>query len=301
MAVITLTATNLGSELVAGIPLQVKLSTNVPSTIFYTLDGTMPSVLSSVYIEPILMPTDQNAVSLRALAISGGDNTRINIIYSSNFTDQAYYRRLDACGIGIAVDAYDVENVLLDGYTTNPNNVVNVPIRYSDYELKDLEIQYSESGENGVGPGTLLQMGPIIQHDPTISFDRSSPNNNNVYFNPRSLYIVIDSRDGYEGQSVRVINNAYSDNRDMVNYYSGRDLYRSRPYLAGGLVRTMYAKKADGTGIACSYYWNSNEGRWIKSIRTYDPAKVPVLSNTTALRGPPFVFRWIRNKGNKLG
>lgn len=295
MAIITITAITTGPELVSGIPRFVSLSTNIPATIFYTIDGTEPTSYSSVYLEPINIPTDQNSVRLRALAISGSDSGTLDVKYNTSLNGNFFLRNRQDNDPGIVVDDYGEDSVLLDGYSPNENGIVNVPSRYSDYQNVDLDIQYSETGPSGIGEGTLIQLGPIVSNKQSVSFERSSPNDQNVYFNPRSLYIVIDGRKGYDDQSTFIVNNAYSDNRDMVKYYGGRDLKISRPYIAGGLVRTFYSVKPDGTGVSCSYYFNSNENRWIKSIQNYNPATVP-KTGATLQNGQPLVFKWIYNK-----
>jgi hypothetical protein len=55
--IITITITESSVQLVSGIPKSVTITTNFPSTIFYTLDGSTPSVNSLIYVgERILQP-----------------------------------------------------------------------------------------------------------------------------------------------------------------------------------------------------------------------------------------------------
>jgi hypothetical protein len=298
MAVIAITATGLGPQLISGIPQLVALSTNVPSTIFYTLDGSSPTVLSRVYVSAILMPTDMS-VRLRAWAISGTDRGSLDITFSTNSSALTYPRRIDGYGIGIAVDAYNVVPVLLDGYKPDENLVVDVPARYSDYELKDLEIQFSRTGPDGEGRGTAIINGPVVGGVPEIDPRPSSPNNQNVYFNPRSMYIVIDGRDGYEDQSVYIINRPYGNTMDMVKYLQGKSMYEPQPYISGGHVKTFYSIR-DGYGIACAYYFDHNETRWIKSIQSFDPNTIPQGIGDRRQFGPPLVFKWIYNKRSMI-
>jgi len=298
MAVITITATGLGPQLISGIPFQVSLSTNIPATIFYTLDGSAPSVLSRVYTSAILMPTE-TSTRLRVWAISGTDYGNLDITFSTDSSDLTYPRRIDGYGLGIAVDAYNVASVLLDGYKPNNNLVVDVPARYSDYELNDLEIQDSRSGPNGEGRGTAIINGLVIGGRPEISHQASSPNNKNVYFNPRSLYIVIDGKEGYEDQSVYIINRPYGNTMDMTKYLNGKSLYEPTPYISGGHVRTFYTIK-DGYGLACAYYFDHNETRWIKSVQRFDPNIIPKGIGDRREFGPPLVFKWIYNKRSMI-
>src|SRR3990167_6391539 len=77
MAVISITITEATKQVVSGIPSSVTLSTNIPSTIFYTLDGTTPTVDSSVYVGPILIPTDDASVTLGLFATNGVDSSAV--------------------------------------------------------------------------------------------------------------------------------------------------------------------------------------------------------------------------------
>lgn len=58
MAVITITITRSQNEVISGIPQSIELSTNIPSSIFYTLDGSVPTTSSPVYTNIIYLPTD---------------------------------------------------------------------------------------------------------------------------------------------------------------------------------------------------------------------------------------------------
>jgi hypothetical protein len=280
----------------------VSLSTNVPSTIFYTLDGTEPTIFSNVYLTEIVMPTVSPA-NLRALAVSGVDSGILDITFSTDSTDLAYHRRIDGYGMGVVVDAYNEENLSYDGYVSDGSGNITVPARFSDYELDDLDILFSRTGPAGIGPGTITSTSPppISQLEAASAIDSraSSPNNQNVYFNPRSLYIVIDGRDGYSDQSVEIINRTYTNTMDMVKYNGGKLLYNPQPYISGGFVKRFYSIR-DGYGLSCSYYFDHNETRWIKSIQRYDLSSVPQGIGDRRQFGPPLVFKWIYNKRSMI-
>jgi len=302
MAVISISATELGSQLIAGIPMLVSLETNVPATIFYTLDGSVPTTLSSVYIEPILLPTT-STVRLRARAISGSDTGYFDITYSTDTSNMVIARRLEGYGAGIVVDAYNVEDVLNDGYSPDIHGNVVIPSRPSDYELQDLEIKYSRTGIGGEGPGTLLMMGipPVEQLEEASAVDwtPTTPNDNNAFFNPKSLYIIIDGRDGYEDQIVSphvIVNRPWAGTRNSIKYLQGKEMFEPQPYISGGHVRTHYNYDE---GIAVSYYFDHNETRWIKSIQSFDPTTVPNVGSRRQTGGP-LVFKWIFNKRSMI-
>lgn len=293
MAIISITATAIGPEIIAGVPQFVVLETNIPSTIFYTLDGSTPNVATSVYVEPIQMPTN-GTTRLRALAISGSDTGTLDITFKADTTQLRFPRRSSATyGAGIVVDAYDVLNVLTDGYGLNENWESNLEMRSSDHELQDLDIQFSNTGVNGEGPGTLLHFGfaPPDRND-IIDNGSSSPNNNNVFFNPRALYIVIDGRqddDVFDGY--KIINRPNMGTLNYRTYLNGRTIMQ--PYISGGFVRTFYDAR---NNVSVSYYFDSNECRWIKSIQPYDGRTWPVGLGTRRSTGGPLVFKWIYGK-----
>ena len=300
MAVITITATGSTVELISGIPQVVKLTTNVPATIFYTVDGSEPTILSEVYVGPIEMPTT-TSVRLRALAISGILSGTLNVLYSTDSSELTYPRRTEDLGIGVAVDAYGVDSVLTDGYGVDANGNVIIPVRSSDIELDDLAIKFSRTGLPQISPGTILLLGPVPQSQldkaSAVDMEASSPNNNNVYFNPRSLYIVIDGRDGYQDQSVYPINRPWGSTLNIVKYLQGKTMYEPQPYVSGGHVRTLYNYD---TGTSIAYYFDHNETRWIKSIQNFDPTSVPRNIGMRVTTGGPLVFKWIYNKRSAI-
>lgn len=300
MAVITISVKEYGPWFISGVPRQVALDANVPSIIYYTLDGSQPGLTSPVYITPINLPTS-GTVRLRALAISGSDRGTLDLVFYSDSSKLHFPRRSDYTGgKGVVVDAYAVEDVLIDGYGPDAYDQVIIPVRRSDYELEDLEIKYSREGPYLVGPGVMIRMGTPPEEfwqDDAVDMEPSSPNNDNVFFNPRSLYIVMDGRDGYEDQSVYPINRPWEGTTDMVKYLQGKSFFRPSPYISGGFVRSYYNKE---TGTAVSYYFDHNELRWIKSIQNYDPETVPDRLGDRNITGGPLVFKWIYNKRSMI-
>jgi chitobiase/beta-hexosaminidase-like protein len=79
MAVISVTVTQSSEQVVSGIPKTVSITTNIPSTIFYTLDGTDPTMFSTIYTGPIFLPFNQLLVTLKILATNGTDSSPIVI------------------------------------------------------------------------------------------------------------------------------------------------------------------------------------------------------------------------------
>src|SRR5271166_5257589 len=88
MAVISVTITQSSDQVVAGIPKNVSVSTNIPATIFYTLDGSDPTLFSTMYTGPIFLPFDQLLVTLKILATNGVDSSPIVAeVYMTDIVD----------------------------------------------------------------------------------------------------------------------------------------------------------------------------------------------------------------------
>lgn len=297
MAVITITATGLGPELMAGIPQLVELETNLPATVYFTLDGSEPTASSPIYLRTIQLPT-MARVRLRALAVSGPDSGTLDVTFSA-LTGLAPQPR------GTVVDAYGVPEVVVDGYGPDEQHPVSdfeypvdEPVRGSDVPLVDLETKFSRTGFDGEGSGTLISVGfphDLYQQESAIHGEYSSPNNNNVFFDPRAQFILIDGRDGYQDQSVFIINRPMGDTMDLVKYLGGKSLYEPSPYISGSLVRQFYNYDK---GIGVFYYLDQNECRWIKSIQKMEERLPPGVGQRHGTT--PLVFAWIYNKRSMI-
>jgi len=79
MAVISVTVTQSIEQVVSGIPKTVSITTNIPANIFYTLDGTPPTLFSTIYTGPIFLPFDQLLITLSILATNGVDSSPVVI------------------------------------------------------------------------------------------------------------------------------------------------------------------------------------------------------------------------------
>lgn len=56
-------------ELISGIPEYIIFETDVPSTVFYTLDGTVPDADSMVADGRVYLPTNQGTITLTAVSL----------------------------------------------------------------------------------------------------------------------------------------------------------------------------------------------------------------------------------------
>jgi len=304
MAILTITATGLGPELMVGIPQLVELETNFPAVIYFTLDGSEPTTSSAVYVRTIQLPTMEE-VRLRALAISGLDRGTLDVTYVTYPPIIHPLRHFDGYGGGIIVDAYGVPRVVIDGYgpdVENPIDVnqypVDLPVRGSDIPLVDLDIKYSRTGRDGIGEGTITHTylpDDLGERESEVSPEPSSPNRENVYFNPRSQFIVMDGRDGYQDQSVFIINRPLGGTLRDTTYLGGKSMYEPTSYISGSLVRSFYNYEK---GIGVFYYMDAAEGRWIKSIQKMEEKLPPNVGLRHS--NPPLVFAWIYNRRSMI-
>lgn len=184
MVVISVTITQSAEQVVSGIPRTVSITTNIPSTIFYTLDGSVPTLFSTMYTGPIFLPFDQLLVTLSILATNGADSSPIvveqfvtDIVHSNARlphagTDAAagsvipddypfgtppyepkqhYTNPADAGAYGGAVYDPSNPNAIPSAYDGqgNPTAYTNKP-----YNVKHYQIEYTNrdaEGNQGVG------------------------------------------------------------------------------------------------------------------------------------------------------
>ena len=153
MATITIQIKKSPLELLSGIPSSVILDTNIPATIFYSLDGSEPTTNSLVAIgdEPIEMPTNSGLVILKVFATNGIDTSPIiteeyktSVIGGRNSHDRAFTHQMTGATYpfgsnfenpnpttfgntaGIIVDQKDNPHRKPDGFT-----VQDTPVSYN--------------------------------------------------------------------------------------------------------------------------------------------------------------------------
>lgn len=318
MAVITLTAVPSTKELVAGIPANVTLTTNIASMIFYTLDGSEPTSSSLVYTGPIDLPTKNPSVNLRVLATNGTDtDAKLNVVYSPDWTNarlphskvQILSPLISSgwCGwnggpqeslysqpASYTVDQYGVVNKQVDGYGYNPSVY---PVRGSDEPIPIFDLRYSDSndkGEMGKDIGTLPKIGIIHTPPPPEETDA-----NKSTFNPRAMVTFQDSREPNENEYV--INKPLYETQDFSKYaYGGKygnSAFRngdSTPY--GTLLRYLYNEKENTITF---YYRDSLTNKWVISTEPFNPQsiqsnkRVPTGRYVMPNVGNNRVFKWM--------
>lgn len=328
MAVISISITESAQQIISGIPQSVSLSTNIPATIFYTLDGTVPTTSSSVYVSAIILPTNNPGVVLSLFATNGTDTSAVTtktygplmsaarqphdtviglsaqkISYSKfPFGDNAPITpvRYGKSG-GITVDAPDVPNIP-DGYDGTATHTF---INGTDQPLTGYEFVYSTTnskGETGNGIGTLP--GKTTIRVPTPTSPSSSSKASDKFFNPKAMVIYQDSREP-PFDDVSQLNRGYFSLANLERSRNGSLLMNTAfesSSVTGSFLRSHYNPK-DNT--ITYYYRDSDTGRWIISVEPWLPKSSNIgalnqiiLSSKTS--GIGFVFKWIPFMSRKL-
>lgn len=273
------------SQIISGFPEYITLTTNIPSNIFYTLDGTDPNLESEIFINRLYLPTDGLRRTLKVMAVSG--DMVSSILEKTYYTDVSNLnksRLLGKEGIRNLPSGENAVNHLSFDENGNPSQESH--ILFEDLDL--IASTTNRIGEDISGNTTIdfINFGiKIVEEE-----DKLVSNLNDINFNPKSQYIIMDGStlENLEGQVVRVINrphNSMNSNSFVKNKVSSDQL------VSSGLVRYMIDPRS---GKISFYYHDSRENRWIKSTQKISGSSKN-LSNTEA---PPssFVFRWIEDR-----
>jgi len=329
MAVVTITISESSVQLISGIPISISMTTNIPSTIFYTLDGTDPTTSSSVYIGGELeLPTNQTTVVFKVFATDGVDSSSIitrtyqpDIVILRQAQDEVDMTTegpgtlpmfpygdptptLPVVYGNIAeppVDAPDVPGIP-DGFDgTGTGTYANE----TDEPITSYEIKYSDSnvlGERGHGIGT--RPAEVIIDDPQTEYRPEFSNPKDRFFNPKALVIYQDSRDEPFDEGTSIINRQYFslENPEIVKdgILEDTTAYEGLT-VTGSLVRT-YFNPNDNT--MTYYYFDSQVLRWIISTEPYTPNReTSILTGlvfSSRNQGDQHVYKWRPFAGRRL-
>lgn len=329
MALITITITESEAQRISGVPEFVTLSTSIPSTVYYTLDGADPDTLSLVYAGgELALPTNQPSVTLKIFATNGADSSAIierhfrpNIILGRQTHDQVtlsggcddsdktFPYATPSSGTPMAWTSIGPNDLIVDkpGVTNIPSgfDADGNPTGGTDLDLSEYLIKFSDSNrantERGRGIGTLPSEVTVAPKEapPTAS------NRNDSLFNPRALVIYQDSRIPPDDPDVVNINRQFFSLPNAEVYKDGillntTGLEGNIP--TGSLLRSHFNPRDNTMRY---YYFDSQALRWIISIEPFTPpsARTHGLQNIVfSSRGPSDrkVFRWIPFKGSRL-
>lgn len=321
MSVISIIITRSPIELIAGVPKSITVTTNIPSTIFYTIDGTDPTVDSDIIVGSLTLPTDQMSVVFKTFATNGVDTSAIiTQIYQNNTISKLRQPRDKVIGLnsnslftknngvfgtnapnpnvtfgntgGITVDDPTIVGIP-DGYD---GTATGTPAAFTDLPLTDYKFRYSTTnklGQTGRGIGTLPAQIKIFVPPPIPN----ESNTNNKLFNPKALLIIQDGTEPPINPDIALINRPFfslpnTNASDSVNFTTtGLEGSTS----TGSFVKQYYNPR-DQT--ITYYYFDSRSLRWIISKEPYIQ-KTPDLFNYSKMVfpsrggvGAKFVYDW---------
>jgi len=287
---IILTMSESERQFVSGIPEYIELEANKPSTIFYTLDGTVPDALTSdMYVERIYLPTSNVRVELNALALSGdGDSELFSHEFSTSQSGLDGRRLVGDEGINILKVGEEVVGSLSfdsDGYAAQETSIDmgSLDIKTSSYDSSGYKtnefsahefINFPEIDSENIGENI---------------FGRTSVNN--ILFNPKAGYIDIDgrSRAAIDSQEVRIVNRTSGSHTTVGSAFN--DHLLQAPPVTGNLVKSFYDTR---TGTYVSYYYESRECRWIVSRQSIE--KKSMFFGNYGSAKHRHVFRWVKSR-----
>jgi len=308
MAVISVTVTQSEEQVVSGIPKTVSVTTNIPATIFYTLDGTDPTLFSTIYTGPIFLPFNELLITLKVFATNGTDSSPIVVEqYMTNIVDSN--ARLPHAGTTAAAGsvipdsypfgtppyqpqqgylnpadagAYTVNNTALPSNPTgfdgqgNPTGFTNQPYDSTNYQITYTDRNAAGEQNRNLGnmPGyTTLPYPSDVQPD-TGQTSNQGPEQSSQFttlFDPRAMVIFQDFSQEDPNDPPQINRQFFSlENPERV-----RDgtLYFNTGQdatapVSGSFVRAHYNPR---NNTITHYYRDSWSNKWIISTAPYQP------------------------------
>lgn len=284
---ILLTVTESTKQIVAGIPESLSLTTNIPATIFYTLDGTDPDESSSIVEDSVvILPTEFLEFTFKAIAITDSESTDIfEQIYSQ--TPNQFTKRFSETD-GISILPAGSEAVEYLSYDQNNNEAQQTSIPYIDLELKPSSRDTYKKYDDGKTSVDFINFTLELISSEIPYQSKVSSVNRNIDFDPMAGLIIIDgsTEEAKKSQVVKIINRPYNTMNTRSNFYN--EHLQSNPVVFGNLVRYFVNPV---TGKIVFYYYDSRECRWIESIQSISQKK---LDLTNHMRNN-YVFPWIED------
>lgn len=325
MSVISITITQSSEQVVAGIPKIISLSTNIPSVIFYTLDGSTPTLFSTTYTGPIFLPYNALAITLSVFATDGTNSSPVIVeTYQTNHvdgnvrlphastnakpgqvlpdsypfgtppfqSDQKFRNPADS-GITVFNPALPSQPNAFDGQG-NPTSFTN-----QIYDTTNYQITYTNQnaeGETGKLIGTIPAQTTIFRPPPpeeqTDQFTQT--------FDPRALVIFQDFKNE-DPTDPSQINRQFFDldnpNRERDGTLLSTTYQTGTPPPSGAFIKSHFNPRTNET---TSYFRDAWSGRWIISTAQYQPLGSYDGNLATSIigsrsPGSNFVYEWIPN------
>ncbi len=293
MTVISISIDEAAEQLVAGIPRTVNITTNIPATIFYTLDGSTPTISSSIFILPITLPTEDLTVILKIFATNGIDNSPIiTKTYSTNILNDVRlphspttplnvkditslfpfgdnspnpnFNYLNPAQAGTTVNNPSLP-VIPFGYDAN-GNPIGANQQFDDYLNVYSTTDYQNKTPPGVG--NLPAQTTIIGDRLPKEYQPEESSRSSKVFNPKAKVIFQDASTE-DPTNPAMLNRQYfsMENEEIVK--DGAALYAldlETQTTTGSFIRSFYNSR---TQMTTYYYRDAATNRWIISTQPY--------------------------------
>lgn len=318
MAVINLTITESVEQVVSGIPKTISITSNIPASILYTLDGSTPTLFSNIYTGPLFIPFNKLSITLSVFATNGTDSSPIIVeIYTTNILTDARlaHSATDAQANSSIPDLYpfgtnplqpignflnpgdagvNVNNPALptipSGFdaTGNPNAFTNQP-----YDTLNYDIVYTT--RNATGESIVGNLPATVQIQNEIPAPETSEQFTSL-FDPRAFVIFQDFSKENPNDPIH-INRQFFTLENPERARDGNAFFTSgldAPPVSGSFLRSHYNPR-DNT--ITYYYLDTWTNRWIISKTPYQPTGSfdGNLSTAAFARngGAGVVFEWL--------
>ncbi len=292
MAIISVSITQSSEQIVAGIPKTVSIDVNIPATIFYTLDGTEPTLFSTIYTGAIFIPYDKLTATLKVFASNGSDTSPVitetyitnilnNVRLPHSATDaqagenipnlypfgtnptQPQGTYLSPADAGITVDNPDLPEIS-NGFDGSGNQTAfsNEP-----YNLENYNIIYSTTdaiGQMGRGIGNLPA---TVSAEPEMAIPEFTEQFTKL-FDPRAMVIYQDF-EKEDPNDPPTINRQFFTLENPERSRDGNAFFNTgldAPPPSGAFVRQHYNPRSN---TITYYYLDSIANRWIISTTPY--------------------------------
>jgi hypothetical protein len=320
MTVISITITESEDQLISGIPKFVDITTNIPSTIFYTFDNSDPTLSSDIYVDTLYLPQSSNII-LKVLATNGIlyspiitetyeasdilDNTRLAHSPTDSTAEpnipslfpfgtpplQPSGHYLNPAEAGINTDDPALSQIPsgFDGQH-NENAFTNLPYTAENYNI----IYYETDSEGRTGTGISTLPGEVTvppePHHPEMT------NQFGLLFDPKSPVIFQDFTKPLP-EDVSFVNKQFFCLEDPERVRDGVSFFNQgldAPPVTGSFVNCHYNPR---TNTINYYYFDSIANRWIistikKPDKCFDGNLAgEVIANRSY--GSKFVHEWV--------
>ena len=285
---IILEITESDEQMIYGIPYYITVSTNVPSNVFYTLDGSDPDVESLLVVDEVYLPSNSTSITFKAKAISSDDESEIfSETYVTKYGSVSNTRKGNEAGVVVMTADSTVVDSL--GYDSEGNSARETSIEFVDLDMRASKEIIGEPIKLNPQETSLDFVNFSLPSFTVDRLFRADTVNDNINFDPKAKVISIDgsSAEKMSDQSVTLINRSHETFEPASKFYKENE-HTYRSIISGNLVRHVYNNK---TGEIIFYYYESKESRWIISKQKTEKKTL----NLSFANKNPFVYKWIKD------